>query len=101
MEDVEARHPRERLFHDGLRMRIAVVAGVAQQRAVAAQQGEIDTPGIDAESVEWAVLARAQPQRLQHLAVQSQGIPMQRVEGAHRPVGEAVNHFQTQLRTIE
>ena len=40
-------------------VRIAVVARVAEQRVAAAQQGEVDAPGIDAECVDAAEIGRA------------------------------------------
>ena len=56
-EDLVARHASKGLLHDAFGMRIAVVAGIAQQTAVASQQREIDAPGIDAQAVQTAVEA--------------------------------------------
>ena len=53
------RHRAKRLLHDAFGVRVAVVARVAQQRAAAAEQGEVDAPGVDADAVDAAVLGRA------------------------------------------
>ncbi len=60
------------------------MARVAEQGAAAAEQGEIDAPGIDAERVDAAVFRRAAPQPLQHLVMEAQHVPVQRIEDAHR-----------------
>ena len=65
-------------------VRIAIVARIAQQRAVAAEQGEVDAPGIDADAVDAAMLRRALRSVVQHFAVEAQHVPVQRVERAHR-----------------
>ena len=51
------RHRVKRRLHDAFGVRIAVVARVAEQRAAAAEQGEIDAPGVDADAVDAAELA--------------------------------------------
>ena len=82
-------------------VRIAVVAGIAEQRAAAAQQREIDAPGIDAEAVDAAVLRRALAQGRQHFAVEPQHVPVQRIEGADGAVGEAVDDFELEALAVE
>ncbi len=100
-EYLRARHAAECLIHDALGVRIAVVAGIAQQNAAAAEQGEINAPGIDAQTIDAAVSGRAQPQRLEQRIVESENVPMQAIQRADGAVGEAVDYLQFQLRTIE
>src|SRR5437667_322249 len=66
-----------------------------------AEQGEIDAPGVHPQAVDAPVLRRTAPQPRQHLAVEPQHVPVEAVEGAHAPVGEAVDDFQLQLPSVE
>ena len=74
-------------------VRVAVVARVAEQRAVAAEQGEIDAPGVDADAASSCRRARQAPCAGPRASrsYEPQHVPVQRVERAHRAVGEAVD----------
>ena len=74
------------------------MARIAEQRAIAAKQGEIDAPGIDAEAIDTAVIRGTEAQCLQHLAVQPQHVPVQRVQSADTAIGEAMHDFQPKPR---
>ena len=70
-------------------MRVAVVARVAEQGAAAAQQGEIDAPGIDAERVDAAEARRRTSAGSVSISlVEVQHVPVQRIERADRPLGK-------------
>ncbi len=100
-EQLFARHPGERRFHDPLGVRIAVATGIAQQNAASAEQGEIDAPSIHADRIRPAVVGRAFSQRQEHVAVQPQHVPGEGVQRPDRLVGEAGQDIQAQPAAVE
>src|SRR5262249_33457115 len=86
---------------DPFRMGIAIMPRIAEQRAIAAKQGKIDAPGIDTNAIGATVFRGALPECLQHVRVQPQDIPMQRVQGADRAVRETVYDLQVEPMPIE
>ena len=97
-----ASDPGEGGLHDAFGVRIAIVARIAQQGAVAAQQGEIHAPGVDADAVDRRrALPAHRRSAVEHFGVEVQHVPVQRVQGAHGPVGEAVKDFQAQMLTVK
>src|SRR5438128_11788362 len=90
-EDLVAWHPGKSLFHDLLGMRIAVMPRIAEQHVATTKQGKIDAPGIDAETIELAVLGAGEAQRILHFVKQAQDIPIDAVGQSDAAVGEAVH----------
>src|SRR5947208_1614859 len=74
---------------------------VAKQRVAPAEQGEIDSPGVNADAIDWPGLAGAEPQGLEHLTVQTQYVPVQRVERRHTAVGETMHDFELDFLSVE
>src|SRR5262249_11985209 len=82
-------------------VRIAVVARIAEQRAVAAEQGEIHAPGVHADARQFAMLDGRLAQRGEHFAPEPQHVPVHRAERLHRTVGEAMHHVQAEPGAVE
>ena len=67
------------------------------QRAVRPQQGEVHAPRIDADAIERQVpFPPGNRQAALDLVPEPQRVPIQRVEHAHRRIGEAVQFFDCQ-----
>ena len=81
-------------------MRVAVMEGVAHQLVVTVEQGEVHTPGIQAQAAQGCHLPRF-PQAGLDLGEQAQDIPMQVVPDPHRAVGEAVGFLQGQAAGLK
>ena len=89
---------REGLFHHAVGAGIAVMVGVAQQLVAAAQQAEIDAPGVDAHADDLAAQAGpGGPHPLPHVGPQPQQVPIHPAASFDRTVFEAVDLFQPQL----
>ena len=74
---------------------------VAEQRFAPADQPKIDSPGVDADAIEFPALFNHLPQRRLDLLKQARQIP---VESIHHPdwtVGEAVGFFQHQTLSVK
>ena len=99
---ISARGTRgEGLVHDALGVRVAVVARVAQQRAVAAEQGEIDAPGVDADAVDAPHLAAAM-RRPCSISLYRRSTSQCSVSSVRDgAVGEAVHHLQREPLAVE
>src|SRR5207237_1145060 len=70
-------------------------------QSIAAEQGEIDPPGIDSQGVDAAMLAGTAPQGREHFRVEPQDIPVHGAESVHRPVRKTVHDFQPQLPAVK
>jgi hypothetical protein len=95
--DVGLRDLRECGLHRPFGVRVAVVARVAEQRAAAAEQGEVDAPRIHPHAID----PLRGPQGGKDLGVQTEDVPVQGVERPHRAVGEAVDDVERQPLAVE
>ena len=102
LEDLLARHAAERLFEHAVGAVVAVVDRVAEQRAAAVEQGEVDAPGVQPDAGDLAaVLAAGFGNAGFDVAPQAQHVPVQAVGQAHGAVGEAVHVGQCQPLAIK
>ena len=69
---------------------------IAEQGAAAAYQREIHSPGVDAQSVDAAMLCRTAPQSRQHFRVEPQDVPVEAAQCTYWSVGKAMHDFEFQ-----
>ena len=78
------------------------MARVVHQRAVRAQQSEIDAPGIDSDTVQRQfALPAADEKRVPDFVEQPECIPIQTGWQAHRRVWKAVQFFEREPSAVE
>src|SRR5262245_9527167 len=82
-------------------MRIAVMPRIAEQRPAAAQQSEIDSPGVHTHAVDAAELSRRLAQPGDHFAVEAQHVPMQGIERGGGNVRKAMHVLQFEATAVE
>ena len=101
-EDLLAADDAEGLFHHAVGAAVAVMIGIAQQLVAAAQQAEIDAPGVDADAGDAvAPFAARGPQALADVGPLAQQVPVQAAGDLDRAVLEAIDLFQPQLLAVE
>src|SRR5262249_34502366 len=82
-------------------MRIPIVTRITQERAAAAQQGKVHSPGVHADAVHAAEIGCAFSHGGEHLVVKVQHIPMDGVEGGCRSIWKTVYVLQAEALAIE
>src|SRR5262245_9719309 len=82
-------------------MWIAVMAGIAEQRATAAQKRKVHAPRVDADRIDSTVVRGTFSQCTEDFAVQAEHVPMQGIKRRDGSVREAVNDFELDPLTIE
>ena len=102
IEHLAARHHREQAFRDPVGARIAVMAGRIHQRPVAAQQPEIHTPRVDADTgdLEFA-LAAGDGESVDDLVKQAEAIPIESGGQMDGCVRKPVEFFEFQASLFE
>src|SRR5262245_36231154 len=77
------------------------MARIAKERAVAAEQCEVNAPGIDAHAGKLAVLGVGFAQACDHFAVEAEHVPVQGVERLHSAIGETVDNVETEFLAVK
>src|SRR4029077_5701251 len=81
---------------------IAIMPRIVDQRAVGAEQGEVNAPRIDPDPVERNLpLPPADSKRMPDLMKQSQRVPIETGGQPNWSIGEPVQLFERQLPTVE
>ncbi len=99
-EDFGARHTLENTIGQAIGAGIAVMNGVADQLPSVVNQRKIDTPGVNADRVDWLIGAGLADPVL-YIVPQAQHIPIQRAAHPCRDIGKAVNFLCVQPRSVK